>query len=316
MNHLVVKNEDSVQHMNPEDLPALIIRYFQEEVVGRSSHTLYARKADLTKFCSFYRSLNGHLRAKELMPRDTKLFINDLQSQGYAANSINRHLGSVRAFGSWLLANGFLKVHPCRAIKDLHVDLGPPKAPRDREYHRLRKTADALVNASCSRDSQGFRNAVIIETLNASGLRISELLSLELNQFRGRKLHRIKCKGGKIRSVSIKNETCDLIADYIEHHRVNGSKYLFTSKNGQHLDRVTVWKALRKIAQVASATLPPDEKMTLHPHMLRHRHGFKAREAKDAVFAATRLGHSSLNFVQRYSQETPEEERELIEQMD
>lgn len=316
MNHLVVKNENSVQHMNPEDLPALIIRYFQEEVVGRSSHTLYARKADLTKFCSFYRSLNGHLRAKELMPRDTKLFINDLQAQGYAANSINRHLGSVRAFGSWLLANGFLKVHPCRAIKDLHVDLGPPKAPRDREYHRLRKTADALVNASCSRDSQNFRNLVILETLNASGLRISELLSIKLSQLKGKKFHNVLCKGNKIRSVSIKAETCDLIEDYIEHYRINGSDYLFTSKNGQHLDRITVWKALKKIAQVASATLSPEERMTLHPHMLRHRHGFKAREAKDAVFAATRLGHSSLNFVQRYSQEIHEEERELIEQMD
>lgn len=316
MNNAPVKIEHFMQHMNPEDLPALIIRYFQEEVVGRSPHTLYARKADLAKFSTFYRNLNGHLRARELMPRDTKLFINDLQSQGYAANSINRHLGSVRAFGSWLLVNGFVHVHPCKSIRDLHVDLGPPKAPRDREYHHLRKTADALASISRSRNSQDFRNVVILETLNASGLRISELLSLELHQFRGRKLHNVRCKGGKVRSLSIKTEAAELIETYIEKHRIGGSNYLFTSKNGQHLDRITVWKALKKISQMASATLPAEEKMTLHPHMLRHRHGFKARETKDAVFAATRLGHSSLNFVQRYSQETPEEERELIEQMD
>lgn len=316
MNNAPVKIEHSMQHMNPEDLPALIIRYFQEEVVGRSPLTLYARKTDLAKFCTFYRNLNGHLRARDLMPLDVKLFINDLQAKGYAANTINRHLGSVRAFGLWLLANGFVRVHPCKSIKDLNVDLGPPKAPRDREYHRLRKTADAMANAASSQYSQSFRNMVILEVLNASGLRISELLSIKLSQFKGKKFHNVQCKGDKIRSVSIKTEICDLIVDYIEHHRIDGSSYLFTSKTGQHLDRVTVWKALKKIAQVASAPLPTEEKMILHPHMLRHRHGFKAREAKDAVFAATRLGHSSLNFVQRYTQESVEEERDLVESMD
>lgn len=316
MRQPLTKIENSMQHMNPDELPSLVVRYFQEEVVGRSPHTLYARKNDLGKFCSFYRNLNGHLRVRELMPRDVKFFINDLQSQGYAPSSINRFVGSVRALGSWLIQNGFLKIHPCKSIKDLHVDLGPPKAPRDREYHRLRKTADALARASNGRNSQGFRDLVLLETLGASGLRITELLSIKMDQFKGKKFNSIHCKGGKVRSVSIKTETCELIQEYVSHHRVQGSDYLFTSKSGQRLDRVTAWKSLKRIARITSANLPPEEKIDLYPHQLRHRHCYKAREAKDAVFAATRLGHSSLNFVQRYSQETPEEERNLIEQMD
>jgi site-specific recombinase XerD len=298
------------------DLPELIMRYFQEEVVGRSPHTLYARKIDLAKFCLFYQILNGHLRAKELMPRDVKLFLNELESKGYAPNTINRHLGSLRALGSWLLENGIVRVHPCNSIKDLHVNLGPPKAPRDKDYHRIRKAADALATAAPYDFSQDFRNMVMLEALNGSGIRISELLSLELQQFQGKKFHQLRCKGNKIRSVSIKSEICDLINEYINHHRASGSNYLFTSKEGQHLDRVSAWRALKKIARYASASLPPEEKLELHPHMLRHRHGFKCREIKDPVFAAARLGHSSLNYIHRYSQETHAEELELLESID
>jgi site-specific recombinase XerD len=250
------------------------------------------------------------------MPRDVKFFINELGAKGYAPNSINRNLGSIRAFGSWLLENGIVRVHPCKSIKDLHVDLGPPKAPRDKEYHRIKKAADALVTAAPYDFSQDFRNMVMLEALNGSGLRISELLSLELQQFQGKKIHQVRCKGNKIRSVSIKSEICELINEYVKHHRVSGSNYLFTSKEGLHLDRVSAWRALKKIARHASASLPPEEKLELHPHMLRHRHGFKCREAKDPVFAAARLGHSSLNYIHRYSQETQEEEINLLEAME
>lgn len=316
MNHLIVKNENSMQHMDDDELPQLIIRFFQEEVVGRSPNTLYARKNDLSKFCLFYFHLNGHLRVKGLMPRDVKLFLNDLENRDYAPNSINRHLGSIRVFGSWLFENRFVSVHPCKSIRDLRVDLGPPKAPRDKEYHRLRKAADALAEGVNYEHSQGFRDMVIMESLNASGLRISELLSIELSQFHSKKFHNVRCKGGKVRSVSLKTETCELIEEYITHYRVKGGNRLFTSKNGQQLDRITVWKAFKKIADFASIGLPPEEKINLHPHRLRHRHGYQSRKAKDAVFTAARLGHSSLNFVQRYSQETAEEERDLIEQID
>lgn len=316
MDHFPVKVDRSLQHMNEDNLPDLIISYFSEEVVGRSHHTLYARKSDLSKFCLFFKNLNGHMRARELMPRDVKLFLNDLQTRGYAPNSINRHLGSIRAFGSWLLERGVVRLHPCKSIRDLYVELGPPKAPRDKEYHRLRKAADVLAEASPYEYSQDFRNMVLLEALNASGLRISEILSLELHQFSGKKFNNIRCKGGKIRSLSIKTEVCELIVEYIKYHRTKGSNFVFTSKTGKPLDRVSAWKALGKIARVASANLTPEDTINLHPHMLRHRHGFKCREAKDPVFAATRLGHASLNFVQRYSQETLEEERALLEGLD
>jgi site-specific recombinase XerD len=315
METLPEKTERSMQHMEPDDLPALVFRYLQEEVVGKSSHTLYARKLDLSIFCLFYQNLNRHLRVKEFMPRDVKLFQNELQDR-YAGNSVNRRIGSVRAFSTWLLSNGFTRIHACRGIKDLQVDLGPPKAPRDREYHRFRKVADGLAQTQRYEFSQDFRNLVLLETLNASGLRITELLSTTCENYFNRKFHDIRCKGGKIRSLSIKTEVCTLINEYIEHHRTKGSNFLFTSKSGERLDRVSAWKALKRIARFASANLPSEESLDLTCHSLRHRHGFKCREAKDPVWAATRLGHSSLNYVQRYSQETPQEERELLEKIE
>ncbi len=305
-----------MQQMAEDSLLSLANRYFTEDLAGRSHLTLAARKSDLEKFFGFYEQLNGHLMAKDLMPRDTKLFAGYLHSKSYAPNTINRIIGSVRAFGTWLLENGFVRVHPCKGIRDLKVDLGPPKAPRDREYHRLLKTAQALADSERTSLSQNFRDLVIIETLNATGLRITEVLSLRLNQFHERKFHNVYCKGGKVRGVSIKSRVCELIDDYISNHRTGGSDYLFTSKSGRALDRVSAWKALKRIARITSANFPKEEAIELTPHRLRHRHAYQCRAIKDPVFAAARLGHSSLSYIHRYSQESHQEVRDLIESIE
>lgn len=319
MNNLLAKIENSMQQMvlNPEsDLPGLAMRFFREVVIGRSPLTLLVRKHDLEKFFRFYHRLNGNLHVTGLQPRDVKLFLNDLQAKGYRANTINRALSSIRVFGSWLIENGFVRIHPCRSIKELFVAPAPPKAPRDREFHRLRKAAGALAGATPYNYSQDFRNYALFEALSASGLRITEALSLELKQYNGKKFHDVHCKGGRVRSVSIKTETCTILDEYIAEYRTPGSDFIFTSKSGGPLDRISAWKAIKKIGRVASVGLPASEEIDLYPHQLRHRHGYKARARKDPVFAASRLGHTTLAHIQRYAGETAEEERELIESID
>lgn len=310
------KSTHFMQQMEEDSLPRLAIQYFQEEVLGRSPLTLLIRKRDLERFFRFYQELNGHLSVTGLAVRDVKLFLTELQRKGAAPNSINRSLSSVRAFGGWLLSQGYVRLHPCKGIRDLRVDLGPPKAPRDREYFRILKTAQTLADANETTVNQSFRDLVIIEALNATGLRVSELLSLTIPQFKGKKFLNVLCKGGRVRSVTMKSTVAELITEYIESHRVGGSDFLFTSKTGKQLDRVTAWKKLTRIAMLASTLFPRDEAIRLTPHCLRHRHAYQCRKAKDPVFAASRLGHSSLTYIQRYSQETAAEERELIENID
>ena len=308
----IIKQRSFVQQMEEQSLVLLVHQFLSESVIGRSHLTYEVRQRDLKRFLKFYLKLNGNLSVKQYSPRDSKLYEGALSSEGLMPNTINRIMSSLRSFGTWLVENGHLKMHPCKNIRELKVDLGAPKSVDDRSYHRLLKTAISLAEFPKTEFSQNYRDYVMLVTLNGTALRITELLSLKLSQFRGKKFIGVFCKGGKVRTVTFKQEVFDLLTTYIEKHRTPGSDFIFTSRSGCELDRVSAWKALKKNARMTSASFG-DGPVELSPHRLRHRHAYQCRIAKDPVFAASRLGHSSLAYVQRYSQESEAEAQDLIE---
>jgi len=290
-------------------------RYFQEEISGLSPLTAKAKQYDLEKFLTFYQGTNGHLNLKEWLPRDTKLFIDELQKQNYAASTCNRALATVRAFGRWLRDEDIINHDPCRKIKDLQLPAFEPKRIDDQDYHRILKTSDVLSMTKRHEAAQDFRNKAMIILLNNSGLRIHEILSLRLWQLqeKGKKLVQIKCKGSKVRDVRISKECVEILFEYISSYRISQTDFLFVNRYGQNLSRNGIAKALNKIASVASVSLP--EKIKVTPHRFRHRHGYNARKLKGDVFAASRLGHSTLNYVGRYATLSSEEETDLVEKL-
>ena len=157
---------------------------------------------------------------------------------------------------------------------------------------------------------------VLLELLNASGLRIFEVLSLKLSQLVGKKLVGVRCKNNKVRDVLIRQEVADMVYEYIKNHRIGSGDLIFLNRYGEGpLSRNSVARAFNKIAALAGATLRDSEKPRLRPHLLRHKHCYDAREAKDAVFAAKRLGHSSLAYIERYSGLDDFQEEKILEEM-
>ena len=298
---------------NAEDV---LVKYMNEEVLGKSPNTIKAKVNDLKKFSAFLDRTLGSISYREWTPGITRLFREELKRQGYAPSSINRNLATVRSFGDWLLELGLVKGNPCKGVKDYSLPPLRPKAPRDKEFFRLRRAANQLAHSRATAASQDFRNSVLLEVLAASGLRISELLNVKLLQFDGKSFSSVLCKGQKIRNVSIKSEAARLLSDYIENYRVKGCDFIFTTKSGNQLDRRNANRALKKIASFASSKLDSDQKIEISPHQLRHRHAYKCREAKDPVFAAKRLGHSTLNYIDRYSMPSESEESDLLESID
>jgi site-specific recombinase XerD len=313
MSNIIVQNVPSIA--SDKNLHALITRYFAEEVAGKSVHTFKAKAIDLRKFFQFYNEINKDSSPNRWSPRDTKLFILHLEREDYKPASINRMLASLRSFGSWLQNQGIVRIHPCHGVKDLLLEPLRPKRISDLEFHRFRKTAEALTVRSQSDASQDFRNLVLLELLNASGLRIFEILGLKLNQLAGKKLVGVRCKNGRVRDVLIRQEAADLIREYIKDYRTGSSDLIFLNRYGGPLSRNSVARAFNKIAAVAGATLADGEKPRLRPHLLRHLHAYKAREAKDAVFAAKRLGHSSLAYIERYAGLDDIQEEKILEDM-
>lgn len=311
----------STQEMVPigshKDFAVVIPIYFQQEVVGiRTPATANAKRQDLKKFLFHFQAVNGRLLpTDQWLPRDTRSFLDALVTEGYAPASINRMLATLRAFSYWLVESQVIKLNPCKGIRDLQLAPLAPRAIRDREWYRLQKTADVLATTPAKRYSQGIRNRAILAALNASGLRIGELLGLKLQQLVGKKLVNVFCKGSKVRSILITQETAALLVEYVRDHRVNGSEYLFTNRYGGQLSRNGIAGAFHRIAAHASVNLPEDEQIELRPHLLRHRHAYKARSAHGDVYAAKRLGHASLKHLERYSMLTDAEEEELLERM-
>lgn len=146
-------------------------------------------------------------------------------------------------------------------------------------------------------------------------MRIFEVLGLKLNQIQGRKLVGVRCKNQKVRDVLIRKDAAELLHEYLRSYRTPGSDYLFTNRYGSSLSRNGVARAFTNIANIAGANQSTEERPPLRPHLLRHRHAFKAREAKDPVFAAKRLGHSSLQYIERYSALDEDQEEKILEEM-
>ncbi len=297
------------------DMQVLLPKYFAEELSGLSPLTLKVRRTDLTKFVQFYNSMYGNLNAKNWYPRDSRLFLDELGRQGYAPSYRNRNLASIKSFGRWLWEYRYVDHDPVKGLREIQIEL-QPKVIDERQLHRFYKIADRLAAQPTHAKSQGFRNAVLAQTLEASGLRIEEVLSLTLEQFVGNRFLNVKAKGGKVRSaVSIKKEVADLIRCYIRSYRTRGSNAIFTNRYGTRLSRNGVAQALNKIAALASSAFAGGEMIKVSPHRFRHSHAKKLYDStKDPVLVARRLGNG-IKYVSRYATASDSEIDSAIEKI-
>lgn len=300
-----------------KDFLILLRRYFDEEVMGLSPLSIKAKREDLGKFLLFFNRMNGHLRVEEWLPRDTKAFVDELIKKSYKASTINRTLASVRTFGKWLHGNGIINHDPCRKIRELQLPAPEPKRVTELDFHRIMKTVEVFISAPKSKLDQSFRNKTMMVLLYNTGLRINEILNLKVIQLQvvGKKLVHVYCKGNKVRDVKISKECVELIEEYVSNYRICGSEYLFTSRHGEKISRNGIAQALHLIARMASINLPDGEELLVTPHRFRHSVGYRARELKGDVWAAERLGHTSLNFVGRYGTTSDSDNESLVDKL-
>lgn len=183
--------------------------------------------------------------------------------------------------------------------------------------HGLFKAADALVATDKRKNARPRRNRAVMAMLRFTGLRVSELCALRLDQLDGKHLDRVVRKGGGRDRVFLNSECRRLLADYIAHERGEGDA-LFLSTRGGHLSRHAAADLLQRITDAANDHRPTDRQIAIHPHRLRHMFGadVRTRTGSDGETAAL-LGHRSTQYVARYARETTlrssaTAERELV----
>jgi integrase/recombinase XerC len=265
-----------------------------------SAHTVKSYREDLTQALGFLRS---HLKKSSTDPRDwntrtLRAFVAWLHEQGYAKTTVNRRLAAVRTFGKFLCRAGVLAANPATALRGPRPDKPLP--------HFLTRDAVQKLLAAPADDPLGRRDRAWLEVLYSAGLRVSELVGLDLLDVDlGDGVAVVRGKGKKERLVVLGEPARKALAIWLADRqhvlRANNqeSAAVFVNRTGTRLTTRSVGRLLGKHLKVAGL----DPRTT--PHTLRHSFATHMLDAgADIRGVQELLGHRSLATTQIYTHVT------------
>ena len=260
---------------------------------GLADNTRMAYRSDLEQFAQWL-LLRG--QTLQQVRRDVLLeYLSWRLQAGYKARSSARFLSGARGFYQYLLEEGLIIDNPT-----LQVEL--PQIGRALPDTLSEADVEALLAAPDVDEVLGLRDRCMLEVLYACGLRVTELVSLTLDQLNTRQgVVRVMGKGSKERLVPMGETALDWLMRYLKEGRgeLLGSSVtdaLFPSQRGQQMTRQTFWHRIKLHAKVAGISKP------LSPHTLRHAFATHLlNHGADLRVVQMLLGHSDLSTTQIYT---------------
>ena len=261
---------------------------------GLSENTQASYKRDLNQFACWLNDRGSQLDKAD--PLALQTYLAWRITEQLRASSTSRQLSCLRGFYRYLLRDSLIDVDPT-------LNLTNPKAGRALPKSLSETDVEALLAAPDTDSPLGLRDRTMLELLYGSGLRISELISLEQEQMSLRSgLIRVVGKGDKERLVPLGDESVDWLARYLKQSRPlllskANPATLFLSQRGVQMTRQTFWHRIRHWAQVAGIDKP------LSPHVLRHAFATHLlNHGADLRAVQMLLGHANLSTTQIYTQ--------------
>ncbi|MDH4227327.1 MAG: site-specific tyrosine recombinase XerD [Deltaproteobacteria bacterium] len=262
---------------------------------GLAKNSLLSYSRDLKKYLVFLRS--SSVSITEAASSDVSAFIAELKVHGLSPRSYARTLVALRGFYKHLLKKGRIESSPC----DI-VDI--PKIGRKLPEYLSLSEVEALLGSPDASTPMGLRDKAMLETLYATGLRVSELTGLDMNSVNLQAGYlRAFGKGSKERLVPIGQTAMRCISEYMEHSRpvllkANRSNYLFvTGRGGKPMTRQNFWVLIKKYAQLAGISSKKTK-----PHILRHSFATHLLErGADLRSLQQMLGHADISTTQIYT---------------
>ncbi|NMZ46876.1 MULTISPECIES: site-specific tyrosine recombinase XerD [Pseudomonadaceae] len=260
---------------------------------GLSPHTRSAYRTDLLAFA---RWLEGRGLTLESVGRDAVLdHLGWRLSQGYQARSTARFLSGLRSFYKYAVREGRLAEDPTLLVSMPQLGAPLPKSLSEADV-------EALLAAPDTEDTLGLRDRTMLEVLYATGLRVTELISLTLDEINLREGSlRVFGKGSKERLIPLGEEAIAWLESYLKTARpllLGGQPgdILFPSQRGTPMTRQTFWHRIKLHAQVAGI------RTSLSPHTLRHAFATHLlNHGADLRTVQMLLGHTSLSTTQIYT---------------
>lgn len=272
---------------------------------GLAANTILAYRRDLTKFSGY---LSRRQKTWDQVGReDVRGFLADLYGNHLSARAVARHLVSLRGCYQFLLREGRIGADPTAEIDPPRLAQALPKYLSAGEVEKLLGQPDISTPA-------GLRDRAMLEVLYATGLRVSELVSLRWEDFEPN-LGIVRClgKGNKERLIPVGKSALAALEKYVEQGRGKlarkaGIPFLFLNHRGGKLSRVGFWKIISRYGRAAAIATP------LTPHLVRHSFATHLLErGADLRSIQLMLGHSDIATTQIYTQVVKERLKEVYQ---
>ena len=307
-----------VQSEESDSLVAWFNLYMSLEAAAGSENTLEAKRRDLGRFLQFFGEAVGGDHLDDWTRSLTTGYLKHLQRVArLGPTTINRALATLRHCAKWIhRRRPFLAGNPCQRISDLRTDAPEWKGLSDMEVTRLKAAGEQLLHLKSRRNQNPQRDRAIFLALLHTALRISELLALDLDQYRGKHFHNVRRKGRTVtRKTFLAQEAREALDLYLAQVRGCAPGPLFCSRSGKRLGRQNVDAALKALASQANSRLPKDRLIHLSAHVLRHTMLRKAAEKHGVQYAMELSGHTSSRYIWRYVQPSQEQKEAALEDL-
>lgn len=258
-----------------------------------SQNTLESYFRDIKMFCTYLQDHN--MCVENVTKTGIITYTIFLQKSGKSTSTISRHLASLRSYFHFLVNNRFVEVDPTLNLESPKVDKKLPSVLTRREVEKLLEQPEIT-------DAKGLRDKTMLELLYATGIRVTELISLDIEDIHLEdELLLCKNGSGKERLIPIGSYCLKYIKLFLNDYRDKlgpnpDEKALFLNFHGERMTRQGFWKIVKHYTEKANIN------KTITPHTLRHSFAVHLIEnGADLQSIQEMLGHSDISTTQIYS---------------
>jgi len=271
---------------------------------GYSEHTVAAYHNDLTGLADFAKR-QGIASWSNFSRQNMLSHLLDLKERGYVATTVARKVAAARSFFGFLVSEGTIKTNPTENMSSPSVGKALPRPIPINQVRLLLEQPAKLSTAEAKRDK------AMLELLYASGMRVSELVALNLGDVNTEADYFVRCfgKGRKERIIPLYQQIAMTVKKYVDEDRpklAHGKKEtaLFLNARGERLTRQGFWQKLKEYAKTAGLS----DKIS--PHTLRHSFATHMLSGgADLRSVQELLGHANISTTQVYTHLTTEHVR-------
>ena len=264
------------------------------KVKQASANTVSSYMRDIRQYSAWLQQLE--IDVSDASQVNISDYLSKLQEDGRSGATISRNLASLKNFYSYLVSSGFLEKSPVPG--DIHVERGVKKLPQI----LTGKEVELLLAQPACVDAKGYRDKAMLEVMYATGIRVTELINLDIGDV-NLELGVIKCADAKkSRAIPLYPAAMKALSVYINDVRDTmlaspGEQALFVNVGGSRMSRQGFWKILKHYQSAANI------EKDITPHTLRHSFAVHLLEnGADLGSVQELMGHSDISSTQVYAQ--------------